>query len=398
VWWDDSRWNVAGTRAFLETILPGLYALKPLVEAGIVCLLPSHGHALRQAPAVEAVVERLTPIIASDPADFCRGHLPVELAFEDNLRGTMIFAGGNREEQVISQVRGAVRHFAREWLLSTEHGYSYCAPFQFESEMCSAMGTATSGPSHRVVRALLETALPEFRDLSPAIIAKVRDDAGFGEFRAELHGVYRDIPMSGDISRHVAEAEKALLLPKLINLRKSVATGPLSKAVSLAPAAFRLAATFATQAAGAGLVGGTLGAKELFGFAFGAAAAEGVNAVSGVMSSGLPSSRPVWTELVAHQRTAVSETRAHPSAANYDQQEGAPFWGVPEKPSLSVHITSGALVFDSVPKPPNAGEARVSAPRSAGPRYRTCDCGSGTSFKFCCERLPPPPRVFQRTR
>lgn len=369
--------NVAETRAFLVNVVPGLLALKPLVRAGLIQIVPAARIACARNAETESVVESIVSQFTT-PFEVTDSFRPTDLARDHNLRGMFVFAGGSREEQLLNAIRDATRYFAREFLLADHVGATYCAPFAFERFLCDRAGAALRQAEARIPELLIASEVPLFHGLSPQVIATIHEDDKFGEFRRQLYEIYGEVPGGSDAEKRIYlhDREKAKLEPILDAAKKEADRGPLYRAgVKYGGHAFGLAAGLAVEAAFpsggvAGVVATTL-----------------VEVVKAKLEArGTSSSVPVWTALTKHQRAAARELRAAPQPGNTAAESALDkFWGIPAEPGMNVVVTPGAVFFDFVPRPQD--ETAMPEGYQEG-QYRLCECGSGRKFRFCCQGIP----------
>lgn len=371
----ERRPNVAATRAFLTNVVPQLRAWRPLIESGVVKLVTSEAHAFANSSEIGQLQERLESRLLTDPVSYAARFRPGEIAVEDNVRGSFVFAGGDQLTQLRKAQADGIYHFAREFVLATNHGATYTAPFRHERYLCREGLNTFISPSQKVVEALLRSELPVLNGLTPGIIAKLHEDDGFASFREKLHVVYAHVPLDEsdeNIRRYIHEQESALLQPLLRDAEKSADRGPIGKlGVTLTNNAFALSAALAT-----GLIFKDPGAAT-------AAGVTGIAAQAKLSEKiGAPPAQRVWNTLMKHSRSARNEMRGVEVTST-----GAPdrLWGIPTAASMDVTIADGELLIDHfLPAPRPA--AQQSTGFIEGP-YRICACGSGLKFKFCCKTL-----------
>ncbi|MEU3457640.1 SEC-C domain-containing protein [Micromonospora sp. NPDC006766] len=373
---EGGRPNVAETRAFLVNVVPGLMALKPLVRAGLIQIVPAARIHRARKGEVESVVESVLSQLRT-PFEVTERFHPTDLAQDDNLRGVFVFAGGEREQQLLKAVRAATRYFAREFLVADHVGATYCAPFAFERFLCDRAGAALRQAEARVPELLIASEIPLFHGLSPQVIATIHDDDSFGEFRRQIYEIYGELPSGSQAEQgvYLRDRERVKLQPLLDTAKKEADRGPLSRAgIRYGGHAFGLAAGLAVEAA----------------FPSGGLAAASTTALVEVVKAkldakGTASSAPVWTALTKHQRVPARELRAVPQPGNTVEESALDkYWGIPAEPSLNVVVTPGAALLEFAP----LSEAEIAQPEGYQEgQYRPCECGSGHKFKFCCQGM-----------
>jgi len=372
--------NIAASRQFLRAVLPGLVELRPLIEKQVLVLVPSEAIALRLRDASNSLTSSLMGKFRPQTEQIAEQFTPTDLAVEDNCRGTFVFAGGQKEEQVAAAIEEAVNYFAREYLLAADSGSSYCAPFLFEQFVLEeGLGELLfERPRHRVLQAVITSKLPVFQQVDPSLLATLHDDELFGQFRAELHAIYESLPPSAEgIARYLAEQEQDLLAPKLREVSRSVDRGALKN--------FGLEYAGIIAGLGAGIAVGTV-TRDFEASVLSA----GLGRLLPYLLDRLKESRettesalPIWTKLYRHQLGVVDELPT--SAAEGGLAPGEPFWGIPTEASMAVHVSAGLLVAEHIPH----RTQRVCSTRGYSEGvYSPCPCGSGLAYKFCCQGLP----------
>ncbi|WP_157496888.1 YecA family protein [Leifsonia sp. Leaf264] len=355
------------TRAFLCTVVPELYRLRPLIDAGIIVMTPAESVHRRRSPEVEALTGLLESAVGSDFTAYAKKFGPADIATEGNVRGLFVFAPSlEPEEQIRRAMRHGFRYFAREYIFANEYGATYVAPFDHERHLCREGVAQIAGPSTAVSQALLQSELPIFAGLTPFLISKIHDDDAFGEFRSELHGLYQNAPLnssSAELGAYVRDQERTLLAPILRRTEGALDQGFLRRAGA--------AVTSAKYTVAAGLISDVVFQTGGLGVLLGAggAIADGYSE-----NSGKPGTKRIWSALVRHGRTVQSELSGRLKVA-----EGSGWPGATE-PSMQVQITAGMLLGD-FPIPVKEIEGYQQGD------YRPCPCGSGRRYKFCCAGL-----------
>jgi len=380
---NDGSPNVAETRQFLYVVVPILRDLRPLLDAGIVILSPSRRFEVAEAEEISSLRSMLLNIIGNDPLKITETFDPTQIPVEDNLRGMFLCAGGEREEQVRKYLSYSLRYFASEYLLATMHGFNYTAPFEYEQYVCEngLREMISAKPSTRVVRSLLKSSLPLYAGLTPQMIAKIRDDENYSSFRVHLFQLYKDLPIKAsdaEIAEYIADVEATVLQPILSRAAKEADHGIISKlGIKLLQAAVKIASGHFIGAALDQIPTVEMVAQSL-GKEGGTALADKIG------SSGSGDAITIWTKLYAHHRTVETELRGVSIKMGSEGGTRSQWWGIPEKPGMSVYITKGALIWDFKPQfdVPNYSEGYP-----FDNVYKICPCGSGLKFKFCCKEL-----------
>lgn len=257
-------------------------------------LVPSEKFFAENTDSIAELRSVLMSHIGEDPEEVVSSFQPGDLAVDDRRRGLFVFAGGNRNSQLQSAIDGSLRYFAREWLLAQACGAEYSAPWKYEQYVCEqGLGRMLEASDHqRVVNALLHTELPVFQGLTPKVVASVRDDDTFTDFRGKLFEVYRELPGFGpgpEFARHLAQTEEALLRPTLQHAEREAKRGFLARiGVTLAEASISVGARVLYDAQ-TGQLGWTTAGREVVGVL-----------ADRVRFSGAKSPMTAWTKLYKH--------------------------------------------------------------------------------------------------
>uniref|UniRef100_UPI0012FFDF1B hypothetical protein n=1 Tax=Geodermatophilus chilensis TaxID=2035835 RepID=UPI0012FFDF1B len=224
---------VAQTRAFLSATIPALRHLRPLVESGAVVFAPSADLNLRQSPDIDSMARELMTRLVTDTTAYTRQFAATEITAEDNIRGQFVCAPGDQDASVRKSLEHGMRHFAREYALARSVGATYTAPFRHEAHLCqNGLGAFTS-PGNRVTTALMTTELPILANLTPSVVAKVRSDDSYEEFRAQLHALYAGFPVDAssadEASKYLFDQERALLSGPLKEAERHLGRGVLGR-------------------------------------------------------------------------------------------------------------------------------------------------------------------------
>src|ERR1700683_5104758 len=369
---NEGKPNISGTRRFLANVLPAVRAFKPLIESGAVVLVPGDVFFMRQKGVIESLRSDLYNRLARDPEAILRRFHPSDMAVDDRRRGAFVFAGGERVQQLGHAIDTSLRYFAREWLLAQAYGAEYVASWPYEQYLCEdGLGRLLGDNEHyRTVNALLHSQLPVFQGLEPKIVAEVRNDEIFADFRANLFEVYRSISDLGsgeDYSKVLGQTEETLLRPVLDRAKREAKHGLLHR--------LGVSATEIMIAMGMRLVfdqaTGHVG--------WGTVASEGVGVLAERVriSEGTRRSVSAWTKLYRHHSKVEEELR-HVEVQQATLTAGDP-WAIGAQPTSKVTVTPGLLFVDD----PELPAADVPAGFSQGD-YGPCECGSGLKRKFCC--------------
>lgn len=380
--------NSVGTRVFLSHVIPVLISLKPLIDAGIIVLVPSKEFIYANQSRIQTITNEITAAVSVDTEGFIKRFGSRDLAVEDNVRGMFIFAGGDREEQIRQQIKSSVYYFISEYLLARMHGFNYTAPFEYEAFLCKEglENSLSKMPGAKVLHAIFNSELPLYSGLTPEIIAKIRDDDNYAGFRAELYQIYSGIPEGlnqEELEKYIAEQEGALLRPILQKAENEVKTGTISKlGIGLLSSGFKIFGSVLTGSAllpsnpnmSAGVIAGAAAINELF------------NVVGDSMKKDKvdQGTTQIWSRLYNHNKNYQTEVTGVRLQEGKNIEETKELWGIPKEPSPNVFITEGALVWDSIPT--NLPEG-YSSDWPLENVYGPCPCLSGRKFKFCCKGL-----------
>lgn len=367
---NDYNVRMDNTRAFLANVIPALKAMRPLIDAGIIVLVPAEKSYLQHADSIDRLKLDLMQKVAGDPLKYSERFSPADIAAEANVRGTFVFTPGqDRDEQIARAIEHGLRYFSREYSLATLSGATYTAAFDHELFLCREGISEIAGPSSHVAQAILQSNMPIFSGLTPKIIKEIHDDDCFGDFRTELHQLYQGAPVNSstvELNAYVHDQEQVLLAPTLARAEKSATRGAFSRiGASLKGSKFGLASGLATDLL-----------LQTGGLATSLQALKTV--ADGAVENHLSASgtQRIWTSLVKHRSTVTDEiTRAQPVSSG-----GQRGWSIPTEPSMKYIVSQGTLLHDFPPARNPTSELQDTV-------YRECECGSGRKFRFCCDGL-----------
>lgn len=368
--------RVAETRAFLGAVIPSLRRLRPLVESGAITFAPSADLNLRESPAIEGMTRDLMERLVTDTAAYTGQFAATEITAEDNVRGLFVTAPGDQDASVRRCLEHGMRHFAREYLLACAVGATYTAPFRHEQYLCEHGLDAFITSGDRVAKALMTTCLPILSNLTPSVVAKIRSEDSYEEFRAQMHTVYAGFPVGAsddEASKYLLDQERALLSPPLKEAERQLSRGILGRlGAALTEGWFNIATGLAADSA--------LGTPLL---------ATGVGVAKTVVDATVQS-RPqgtarIWSALVKHSRRVEQELNGvqENNGVRLESRAHAPYWGIPATPSMSVVVTAGMTLHEYLP--PAASDSSRNGYREGA--YAPCSCGSGLGFRYCCRNL-----------
>lgn len=371
--------RVDHTRRFLAYIVPLLQAMRPLIDAGIVVLVPAEKTYLDHSTSIDQLKSELMTSLAQDPLKYSERFSPSDIAAESNIRGMFaLVPGPDRENGIARAIEHGLRYFAREYSLAILNGATYTAAFDHELFLCREGVSRISGPSSNVAQAILQSKLPIFGGLTPSIIRDIHTDDCFAEFRAELHRLYQNAPVdssTAELDAFVHDQERVLLAPVLAKAEKSASQGLFARmGASLKASKFSMASGLAADLTlqTGGLATGLNALRT---------AADGV-ADHRSASSG---TQQIWTSLVRHHRTVETELTRSQRVSN----SGSRGWSIPTESSMSILVSPGTMLHPFPSSPTQMTNTDESV-------YRYCECGSGRKFKFCCNGLQNYKPTFAR--
>ena len=370
---DQGQPNVLGTRRFLALVIPALQELRPLIENGTLVLVPSESFYARHSVTINELRAELLQGLTAQPSDITRRFHPADLAVDDRVRGLFVFTGGDQEDQLRRAIDSSLRYFSREWLLAQSYGAEYIAPWAYEQYLCErGLDKLLEGSEHqKVTNALLHSDLPIFKGLTPRIVADVRDDDTFADFREKLYEVYRAVPGFGpgdDYARQLAQTEETVLRPVLVKAEREANRGVLQRiGIGLTESAFAIGARLLWDQH-TGQLGWNSAIRETIGvFA------------DKVRFQGSRDPLTAWTKLYKHHRKASDELRCLvPQAGSAPATDP---WSIDGEPSMNIKVSPGIALFDEIDPAVQLPSGYTSGP------YRSCPCGSGLKWRFCCQGL-----------
>ena len=378
--------NMAQTRAFLLRVVPALYRLRPLIEKGLIVLVPSKKYIAEHLEEIGAVATEITGKVGFDIKSFAKRFKPGDMPMEDNVCGMLMCAGGDQEEQIRKAIHRSAQYFVAEHGLAAEYGFCYTAPFRFESFLCEKGldSMFEQLPGAHILHAVFNSQLGLYKGLTPELIASLREDDNFGLFRSNLFQTYKNIPVRStqqELNQYLLEAEAAMIKPCLDKIEREVSSGLLSRiGVELKQTGVRMTAGV--------LMGLSLTAGDNYKTTITSAA---TGAATGFLASLVKSRKEgapvIWKHLHSHGRQVADEL-PHSRSVHSNQETGSDtdFWGIPEKPSKQIFITGGTIIMDSVVSGEMSQPSDQLTGSSENP-YALCPCLSGRKYKFCCKGL-----------
>jgi hypothetical protein len=346
----ERAFNTVGTRHFLQTVVPQLRALRPLLDNNIVVLVPSCQIESTLVETIKELQGSLAPYIGKNILEFTRTFEPDDIPVGDNQRGMFLFPGGTLPEvepRIRQFIDYSLYYFASEYCLATKLGFDYVAPFAYEHYICrQGLDSVIEAPGHKVVHAVLNSSLPMYSNLTPDLLVNLRNDENYGDFRVQLRTFYSNLPMNvsnSQFKRYIAEAEGAYLKPILDKIEKQSKSSWLNRSGgTLAGKGIKIASAVAVISA--------LGSGDVFGAAVKGVVGEATSSLVDKLFGGKKTTGgvTVWKKLYAHRQTYSSELKAT-TRPGYDTQKAQTpvsrgVWNIPEKASMSVYITKGSIM------------------------------------------------------
>ena len=119
--------DYALTKIYLAQAIPWLSNIRPLVEAGIVVLIPVEQIVLSKIDIINqfsnGIKDRLVHL--EKLSDIFK---PDEITVDDNRKGLFIFAGGNRENQIRRSIGEGIELFAKDIIIANAHWFIIYSP------------------------------------------------------------------------------------------------------------------------------------------------------------------------------------------------------------------------------------------------------------------------------
>ena len=354
---DDRCRTVRETRKFLITAVEGMRSIRPLLDRGLVTLVPSRRllneerHAVRQlsTDVHRALVADLDAIVS----DFDPSEIPVD----DNHVGLFVFAGGNAAKQAARELARATNFFAGEVALSQLTGSTYVAPFPFEQRLLDTLAPGVDDSQRELVQNLLLTNLPIFRGLTAKVVAEIHNEDSIADFRQELVAAYAAPNLTRVVEAPVLAAKSEAARRALTRSRFRALGVALGDGAIAAATAYIGGAGPAASVGSGAAVSGTAGVREL-------------------RSDQAGSLSPVWMKLARHERSRSLEVPRLVRRASNATTAQHP-WGIAPEPSMNVVVTAGSAIIDWF-GPGSDGDGSEANP------YGTCPCGSTEKYKHCC--------------
>jgi hypothetical protein len=327
--------NYTLTKKYLAQAIPWLSNIRPLVEAGIVVLIPAEQVVLSEIKTINqfsnGIKARLAPL--DKLSDIFE---PDEITVEDNHKGLFVFAGGNRELQIQKSIGIGIEHFAKDIIIANATGSLYTAPFRWEQHIgkLTLDGFASSDYEAKIIEGIRNLHLPILSNLSPDMIVKIHQDSGYSLFRTSLiealQNVHEEIGSSDFIIR-VQQIENDILLPKVEAIFRDIKSSEFKRITgAIVEGTFTFLQTFLVNTptgldtkinAGVSIVGGGLSfVREL------------------IKSIWTKKDHRIWAQLLPEKPT----TSIYGSPLML-KQAGSSSWEIDENPSMSIKVSKGII-------------------------------------------------------
>ncbi len=325
------------SKKYLAQALPWLSSIRPLVDAGIIVLIPAEQVVLSEIEAINQFATGMKAQLA--PLDDLAGTFePEGVTVDDNRIGLFVFAGGNRQLQIQHAIGRGIEHFAKDVAIANATGSLYTAPFKWEQHLGKTTldGFAASECKTKVTEGIRNLRLPILSKLSPGLIAKIHKDSGYALFRAglveALQGIQGEIG-SPDFVQHVQQIEADILLPKIDAINQEIKSSTFKKVTgAVVEGAFAFGQTFLSNVP-AGLD-------------------TNINVKAGVVSGGLAFARKLLERIWASRdhRIWAQLLPDQPSPSIYGsplvlKEQGSSRWDIDEAPSMSVKVSKGLIKY-----------------------------------------------------
>lgn len=224
------------TKKYLSQAFLWLNSIRPLVDAGIVVLIPAeqivHARSSEVGEFTTGITGHLEPV-----EKLSELFSPDEITVDENRKGLFAFAGGSRTQQIRKWVIRGIEHFARDVIISNTTSSLYTAPFRWEQHLGKSTLNSFSIAERetRVVEAIRNLRLPILSKLSPEVLVKIHKDSGYTTFRAglreTLHCIDTEIDSQDFIDR-VAQIERDILLPKVEAIHREIQSSLFQRATN----------------------------------------------------------------------------------------------------------------------------------------------------------------------
>jgi len=369
------------TRQYLNYTFSWLYSLRPLIDAGIIVLVPAE-KIIYSDPKLETLSKEIKDLL--NPLEILTEDFsPEEITVDDNRKGLFVFAGGSRVSQLRKALGRGIEHFAKDVIIANKTDSVYTAPFRWEQELCKRVFNEHEAVKVQtnIVEGIRNLKLPLLANLSPEILAEVHKDSYYYEFRAGLSGALRAIDAeigTPDFSKQVREIERDILLPKIRAIHQEVKSSRFQKLTKVLPEGLMtFAQTFLVN-----LASGIEPKKNLM-----------TSGITGLVTPLIelirdraqPSENRIWIRLLPEKPSLP--VYGSPLTLKKNTGDGQE-WEIDSHTSHKIRVSSGVIKFPLVFQPSVTEQESVSKPTQSAsvkaPRNAPCPCGSGRKYKHCC--------------
>lgn len=211
--------NYALTRKYLTQAISWLSHIRPLVDKGIVVLVPAEQIVLSENKTIDQFSNGIKAHLS--PTDkLADSFEPDEITVDDNRKGLFVFAGGNRDYQIQHSIGRGIEHFAKDVIIANATGSLFTAPFKWEQFLGknSLEGFTSSEYKAKTVEGIRNLHLPILSNLSPELVVRIHNDSRYTLFRASLIEALQNIQEeigSPDFIKRVQQIETDILRPKV---------------------------------------------------------------------------------------------------------------------------------------------------------------------------------------
>lgn len=332
---DYGRPDYNKTKQYLAHTFPWLYSLRPLVETGKIVLIPAEQIVFSNSEKFKAISKEVRNITkpVEKLADI---FLPKEITVDDNCKGLFVFAGGSKITQIRKSIVRGIEQFAKDVTIANATNSIYTAPFRWEQYLGNASFNEYAAIKNhaRIVEGIRNLRLPILANLSPHVLNEIHQDSGFSEFRKGLQEALQEIDVeigSEEFVIRTRQIEQEILIPKVEALHAEVKSSKFKKLTN----AFQEGVMTFTQTFGGNL-------------------ASGVDMESNIPASAISGGVSILMEFITQRNTSSDKriwTKLLPEKAELpiygssltlkESPENINGWDIPQKPSMTVTVTSG---------------------------------------------------------
>jgi hypothetical protein len=222
------RPDYPATKRYLSGAIAWLTAMRPLIDAGLLVLVPAERIVYANLSIIKALSAEAQALL--EPVDSCAELFsPDEITVDDNRKGLFLFAGGDQKQQINKYISQGLELFAKDVEIANSTHSLYTAPFRWEQHLGERLlsGFATSGKQTRLVEGIRNLRLPILANLSPELLVKIHRDSGYASFRSGITEVLQCVDEEVGSERfqdRVHQIEQDILFPKVEAIQKEVAS------------------------------------------------------------------------------------------------------------------------------------------------------------------------------